>query len=184
MEGMNMANASSPRTPSAAWRATDSAGTFGDVTAAASGYDALRRDLIDPCRRPEAAPALESAKQVVDALVADLQACARRNAAYAAPVLMLSFDKATFGDEPVAGETHFSTMTTPGLAHVLSFKRTVTAADAVTLFIGDDVRVALMVVLLDLARLYGGERSRKDDQTLAESVGHLGAALRDAMTVL
>lgn len=181
-----MAKASSPRTTSATQRATDCADTLAGGNAVTSVYDALRLDLIDLDQHPEAKSALESAAQVLDDLVADLQTAARQDVAYAAPVLMVSFDKATFGDEPMAGEHHFSSMATPGLAHVLSFKGGIAAADAVALFSGDedDVRVALMVVLLDLARLHGEGRSRKDDRAVAESVGHLGAVLGYAMTAL
>ncbi len=178
-----MAKASSPRTSSASQRATDNVGAVTGRPAAASAYDALRLDLIDLDQHPEAKAALAFAKRVVDDLIVDLQAAARANVAYAAPVLIVSFDKATFGDEPTAGETHFPAMETPGCAQVMSFTRGITAADAIAVFSGDqdDVCVALMVVLLEFARLHGRERSRKDERALAESVRHLGAVLRYAM---
>lgn len=181
-----MAKASSPQTSSAAQRSTNTAGAVTGRPAAASAYDALRLDLIDLDQHPEATAALAFAKCVVDDLLVDLQAAARENVAYAAPVLMMSFDKATFGDEPVTGETHFSAIAMPGLTQVLSFTNDITAADAVLLFSEgeDDVRVALMVMLLELARLHGKERSRKDDRALAESATHLQAVLRYAMTAL
>lgn len=144
-----------------------------------SPYDLLNNVRVDFDTVTEVRKIMEFADEVVDGLYSDLRVAAENPVTLVSPYLLMSYDKATVGDAPGVGESHRAATLTRLIGEVLPLPSPITTTELLRAFMfdEDEIRVALMMVLINLRQIDEEGTSMSRRRAVAASVKTLKVLL-------
>ncbi|MDK1386579.1 hypothetical protein QN224_14305 [Sinorhizobium sp. 8-89] len=120
-----------------------------------SPYQLLSTAILDLESNPEVQAVLAFAKEVVDRFYGDLRNAASNGEKYKFGFLLMSFDKVTFGDPPLASEEHCAATSTGKVGRFMCFPDDVTAKEVLRVFTAEqmDIQTFLFMTLVSLRQI-------------------------------
>lgn len=120
-----------------------------------SPYHLLASGVLDLEAHPDVLAVMSFAKEVMDRFYDDVRQAATTGVTYAAPFLLMSFDKVTFGDPSKITELHLGATTTGEVGIFGTFEDELTAKEALKIFTWEEneVRTFMMMVLVSLRQI-------------------------------
>jgi hypothetical protein len=148
-----------------------------------SPYQLLSTAILDLESNPEVQAVLAFAKEVVDRFYGDLRNAASNGEKYKFGFLLMSFDKVTFGDPPLASEKHFAATSTGKVGRFMCFPDDLTAKEVLRVFTAEamDVHTFLIMTLVSLRQIEVEGPSHMADFLLDDSYDRLKGVLARAL---